>query len=71
VSKPKMVGMSFIFRSQRKQLLFVNKKKQKNFMTLLRGCGTQVATPQHQSIKNFLVLFYKKALLKLKKPTAC
>jgi hypothetical protein len=41
---------------ERKNLLFVNKKKQKNFMTLDRG----VAAPGAKMAKVFLVLFLQK-----------
>jgi len=46
----------------KKALLFVNKKKQKNFICFLTGA---VPTPREAEQKSFLVLFFKKELLLL------
>jgi hypothetical protein len=41
----------------------VNKKKQKNFMTLARGHGNAVATAPAPGLKKFLRAFFKKHCL--------
>ena len=44
-------------------LLFVNKKKQKNFVTWDSACGDDSATCAVPGSKSFLVLFFKKEAL--------
>ncbi len=47
-------------RKEQKELLFVNKKKQKNFICFRPG---MVETPREAEQNSFLVLFFKKELL--------
>jgi hypothetical protein len=53
-----MIGLGWIMFKRGGRLLFVNKKKQKNFFTLGRA-GFSAAGPNQQ--KFFAPLFFKKA----------
>jgi hypothetical protein len=53
-----MIGLGWVMFKRRGRLLFVNKKKQKNFFTLGRA-GFRAAGPNQQ--KFFAPLFFKKA----------
>jgi hypothetical protein len=53
-----MIGLGRILLKRREKLLFVNKKKQKNFVILGRA-GFSAAGPAKQ--KFFAPLFFKKA----------
>jgi hypothetical protein len=44
-------------------LLFVNKKKQKNFFNLVRWCGNACASAHGIDSKKFLGAFFKKHCL--------
>jgi len=47
-------------QARKKEVLFVNKKNQKNFIHFLTGA---FSTPREAEQKSFLVLFFKKELL--------
>jgi hypothetical protein len=53
-----MIGLGRVMFKRRGRLFFVNKKKQKNFLTLGRA-GFSAAGPNQQ--KFFAPLFFKKA----------
>ena len=54
--------MGMKMRYEAEGLLFVNKKKQKNFDSF-RSWALAATTPRTQIIKSFLLLFFKKAVL--------